>query len=348
MNMTVDMNADMKVPILLDPSTRLCQLKDWAVITVTGPDATDFLQSQLTNSVKNIGVTEAGSMAKLHEQHRFAGYCSAKGRLMASFWISRHNVLNDAGETVPQYQLLLSADLAASLAKRLSMFVLRSKVKVMDCSGTHATYGLVIEGTDESASLNHISHMSGLTVAELPGVSVQGIHNRRYLVTTTVDQAQSIQGMLSTEQEVSSQRLWSWLEVQSAIPRVTQASFEQFVPQMINMESLRGIDFQKGCYPGQEVVARSQYRGTIKRRLQLAHLQHTGVIASGTEIFHSDDPSQPCGMVVLSAQHPLVSERVDLQVECKLEALNAGTVHLGSATGPQLHFSALPYPLIDI
>jgi folate-binding Fe-S cluster repair protein YgfZ len=117
---------------------------------------------------------------------------------------------------------------------------------------------------------------------------------------------------------------------------------------MINMESLKGIDFQKGCYPGQEVVARSQYRGTIKRRLQVAHLNHREVILPGAEIFHSEDPSQPCGMVVLAAPHPLVGDRVDVQVECKLEALQTGSVHLGSATGPALSFSALPYPLIEI
>jgi folate-binding protein YgfZ len=141
---------------------------------------------------------------------------------------------------------------------------------------------------------------------------------------------------------------WNWLEIQSAIPRITQATFEQFVPQMINMESLKGIDFQKGCYPGQEVVARSQYRGTIKRRLQVAHLNHSEAILPGAEIFHSDDPSQPCGMVVLAALHPLVNDRMDVQVECKLEALQSGSVHLGSATGPALSFSALPYSLIEI
>jgi folate-binding protein YgfZ len=143
-------------------------------------------------------------------------------------------------------------------------------------------------------------------------------------------------------------RAWNWLEIQSAIPRITQATIEQFVPQMINMESLKGIDFQKGCYPGQEVVARSQYRGTIKRRLQVAHLNQREVILPGAEIFHSEDPSQPCGMVVLAAPHPLVQDRMDVQVECKLEALQTGSVHLGSATGPALSFSPLPYPLIEI
>lgn len=333
-------------------TSRLCSLKEWALITVTGPDATDFLQSQLTNSVKNIQVSQLGSISKLQEQHRFAGYCSAKGRLMASFWITRHHIQNDAGETVSQYQLLMSADLAAALAKRLSMFVLRSKVKVLDCSNTHAVYGLITENPEEPAILQSLTQQNaselGITLAELPSVSSYGVNTKRHLITAPLADIAQIATTISAEQEQSSKVLWDWLEIQSGIPRITQATFEQFVPQMVNMESLKGIDFQKGCYPGQEVVARSQYRGTIKRRLQLAHLQHASEIAVGTEIFHSDDPSQPCGLVVLAARHPLVAERIDLQVECKLEALNTGSIHLGAPTGPQLNFSALPYPLIEI
>ncbi len=117
---------------------------------------------------------------------------------------------------------------------------------------------------------------------------------------------------------------------------------------MINMESLKGIDFQKGCYPGQEVVARSQYRGTIKRRLQIGHLNTNHEVAIGTEIFHSDDPQQPCGMVVLCAHHPSIEQRIDIQAECKLEALETGSVHLGSVNGPTIQFASLPYPLIEI
>jgi len=154
---------------------------------------------------------------------------------------------------------------------------------------------------------------------------------------------------LSEQYEVKrTAEYWNWLEVISAIPRITSKTYEQFVPQMINMESLKGVDFQKGCYPGQEIVARSQYRGTIKRRLQLAQIQHPALPYIGAEIFHSDDPTQPCGMVVLAAHDPLDTNKIDLQVECKLEALETGTVHLGDATGPVLSFQTLPYSLIEI
>jgi hypothetical protein len=327
-------------------NTCFTPLKDWSCISVIGSDAVDFLQNQLTNSVKSITNTPAASIATPHQQNRFAGYCSAKGRLMASFWITRQDTsvggTNVEGtESQPAFYLFISKDLAATLAKRLSMFVLRSKVKVLDLTESIDIYGYAAEANEPRDDLSKMVAMSGIITAELPAVSINQVQTKRYLLAVPKTQAMG-------DVHDAALQAWNWLEIQSAIPRITQATFEQFVPQMINMESLRGIDFQKGCYPGQEVVARSQYRGTIKRRLQVAHLNHPEAILPGAEIFHSDDPSQPCGMVVLAALHPLVNDRMDVQVECKLEALQSGTVHLGSATGPALSFAALPYPLIEI
>ena len=324
----------------------IAQLNNWSVITVTGPDATDFLQNQLTNSVKSIQPITAGMVATTHTQNRFAGYCTAKGRLMASFWITRQNIKSELNEDVPQYQLLISSDLAQSLSKRLSMFVLRSKVKVIDQTGQHIVYGLLDQNNSQLALLEKLSSI-GVVVAELPSVRSNGNDCQRYLLSCPIAQEASIQD-ISNDNTKSSINDWNWLEVQSGIPRITESTFEQFVPQMINMESLKGIDFQKGCYPGQEVVARSQYRGTIKRRLQIGHLNINTDVAIGTEIFHSEDPSQPCGMVVLSAPHPSINQRIDIQAECKLEALESGSIHLGSANGPVIQFVTLPYPLIEI
>jgi folate-binding protein YgfZ len=215
-------------------------------------------------------------------------------------------------------------------------------------------FGFATESNISGEALAKLSGMSGILTAELPAVSINQVQTKRYLFAVPKNQSATAIEVIGTMGQIdgAASEAWNWLEIQSAIPRITQATFEQFVPQMINMESLKGIDFQKGCYPGQEVVARSQYRGTIKRRLHVAHLNHQAdhqaKISPGNEIFHSEDPSQPCGMVVLAAPHPLVKDRVDVQVECKLEALQTGSVHLGSATGPALSFSALPYPLIEI
>jgi folate-binding protein YgfZ len=145
---------------------------------------------------------------------------------------------------------------------------------------------------------------------------------------------------------------WNDLEVLSAIPRIVQKTQEQFVPQMVNFESVAGVDFKKGCYPGQEIVARSQYRGVIKRRLSLAHIlmdQLNGAsIDPGAELFDGDDASQPAGMIILSAQSTFHQGRIDFQIECKSEVLEHGEIRLGSIHGPVLKLDSLPYPLIEI
>jgi hypothetical protein len=138
--------------------------------------------------------------------------------------------------------------------------------------------------------------------------------------------------------------VWDWLDIRAGEPRITQPVVEQFVPQMINFDVLGGVNFRKGCYPGQEVVARSQYRGTIKRRTSLANVAgELANVAAGAELFHADDPGQPCGMVVNAASAP--EGGVDMLVEIKLAALEAGSVHLGVANGPALTFLPLPYSL---
>jgi folate-binding protein YgfZ len=124
---------------------------------------------------------------------------------------------------------------------------------------------------------------------------------------------------------------------------VVEATREQFVPQMVNFDLVGGVNFRKGCYPGQEIVARSQYLGKLKRRMLLASTQ-AEVAAAGMEIFSEADPGQPCGLVVNAEKNP--EGRWDLLVEIKLEATQT-PVHLGAANGQLLQFSELPYVIRD-
>jgi folate-binding protein YgfZ len=135
---------------------------------------------------------------------------------------------------------------------------------------------------------------------------------------------------------------WNWLEVRSAVPRVVAATVERFVPQMVNLEVVGGVHFQKGCYPGQEVVARSQYRGTLKRRAFLFEV--AAPADPGQDIFAASDPGQPAGTVVLAAAVPGEPARTQLLAEMKI-AEAAGALHLGAANGPALRALDLPYPL---
>ena len=135
---------------------------------------------------------------------------------------------------------------------------------------------------------------------------------------------------------------WRWLEVQSGVPLIEAVNVEQFVPQMVNLELVGGVNFGKGCYPGQEVVARSQYRGTLKRRMALFDVASEA--RAGDEVFHGDDPGQPVGRVVDAAPRPQGAGSSAL-VEVKLAALGQGTLHLRAPDGPTLAARALPYPL---
>jgi hypothetical protein len=324
---------------LNNPASLPCNLPHWGLILVEGPDAASFLQNQLTNSVLGLNRTLPESIAQGFSASRLTGYCSPKGRLLASAWIGLFPI-NDNAED--RFALFISRDIAATTAKRLSMFVLRSKVKVIDLSSEwtiSALYGSVQQITNCKLD-------NGSIALRMPDVLAEDQSIARLLMAHPQN---SLVGALEPSEMLDA---WNELEVLSAIPRIVQATQEQFVPQMINFESVAGVDFKKGCYPGQEIVARSQYRGAIKRRLQLAHfncnLPDAGLALPGVELFHSKDPNQPAGMVVLSARRPSDPERVDLQVECKLEALEAGEIHLGSVNGPVLKIDALPYPLLEI
>jgi len=315
----------------------LASLSEWGLILIEGADARAFLQNQLTNTVMGLEPTSPPLIAQTPTAVRLIGYCNSKGRLLASGWLASYR---SATSDDLIFALFVSKDIAAHLAKRLSMYVLRSKVTVKDVSGEWFISGYYsnIQQTDE---LNLRAEDYGLC---LPEVLLDGQSYSRTLLAHHSSKSPN-------NLDENSILQWNSLEVLSAIPRIVLATQEKFVPQMINFESVAGVDFKKGCYPGQEVVARSQYRGAIKRRLQLAYLDgnyDVDLCAPGVELYQGSDPTQPAGMVVLSALNPQIANRVDFQIECKLEALESGKIHLGGIDGPVLKIDLLPYSLLEI
>ena len=308
---------------------KICRLPDWGLILIEGQDASAFLQGQLTNSVLGLTITPSGAIAQSNSWVRFTGYCSAKGRLLASGWIC----LSEHQET-SRYAFFVSRDLAEMFAKRLAMFVLRSKVTVSDVSDRWHVYGALESIPNLSPHLP--KDAIALTMRHPAGQN----HTERIVFASEQDL------VIANDQ---SRSLWDSAEIASAIPRIVHPTQDQFVPQMINLESVGGVDFKKGCYPGQEVVARSQYRGVIKRRLYLARVQSSmNACAPATEIIHESDPEQPAGMIVLSAINPQSPDWVDLQIECKTDLAQSGKLHLRKSDGPPLQLGNLPYSLIEI
>ena len=210
------------------------RLTRYGLLSVSGEDAREFLHAQLTIDVRNLP----------RERAALAGWCSAKGRLLATFLVI----------PAPQgFLLQLARDLAPAIAKRLSMFVLRSKVKVADESERWAQFG--VWNADWRDSLVWDGGRATVPVGE-----------RRFLRLEPADAVP-----LSP---TAAEDAWTLLEIRAGRPFVTAATQDQFVPQMVNLEKLGAVDFQKGCYPGQEIVARAQYRGEVKRRM--VHLQASG------------------------------------------------------------------------
>ena len=290
------------------------RLHDWGLILAQGPEAAAFLNSQLTQQMLHLDAAQA----------RPAGYCSPKGRLLATFvaWQA-------APETIA---LACSADLLPVTLKRLSMYVLRAKCKLTDRSSQWPLYGLAGPAAD--------TVLAG-SVAEADWAC--GRHGDAWVIRLPV--ADGVSRCLWAGADAPplpslADDAWRWLEVRSGVPRIVAATVDRFVPQMLNLELLGAVDFKKGCYPGQEVVARSQYRGTIKRRTYL--LDSAVPLAPGDEVFHSDDPGQPAGMVVLAAS---LEGRHAALAELKMAALHSGTLHAGGADGPRLSAAALPYTL---
>ncbi len=333
------MTNSAQIPSLTDAATQgLAHLSDWGLIFVEGPDASSLLQGQLSNSVLGLKRCFAGQLAQ-GKDVRLVGYCNPKGRLLASAWLS---LFPASAESEDRFALFISRDIAASIAKRLSMYVLRSKVRVFDASDDCVVLGSYADSLVGSAPDTPKESIA----LELPSVVVGEKSYERILIACPQN---SFAGADTVSHCLG---FWNTLEVLSAIPRIVFPTQEQFVPQMINFESVAGIDFKKGCYPGQEIVARSQYRGVVKRRLQLANTANTeqalSIAKPACELFHSGDSTQPCGMVVLAAQDAFDAQKIGLQVECKLEALEDGDIFLGGSHGPRLVIDRLPYPLIEI
>jgi folate-binding protein YgfZ len=217
------------------------------------------------------------------------------------------------------------------------MFVMRTKCRLSDASADKPLWGLA--GDVAAAALGSavpvrdgaVAQVDAAEVLRLPDAIVGGAVVPRFLWAG---------GDVPALPAISAES-WRWLEVMSGTPRVVAATAEQFVPQMVNLELVGGVNFKKGCYPGQEVVARSQYRGTLKRRATI--VEGDALLQPGQEIFHSGDPGQPAGMVVLGGS--LAAHRHAALVELKIAALQDGTLHAGSADGPVLRAAPLPYSM---
>lgn len=300
-------------------------LSHLGLIAASGDEAAHFLHNQLTNDVEHLGPTEA----------RLAGYCSPKGRLLATLliWKNEDSIL-----------LQMPQEILPQLQKRLQMFVLRAKVKLADVSAQQVIFGLV--GARAAAVLANwfptlpaapytlVRNNAG-TLLRL--ADAENLPRYQWLTTPLVAQQawpRLIQGLTRADAAA-----WRLSDIIAGVPQITLPTQEKFVPQMVNYELIGGVNFKKGCYPGQEIVARSQYLGKLKRRMLRASVASHEAQA-GMEVFSSADPGQPCGQIVNAERS--TAQQMECLVELKTSALEQDSLHLGSATGVTL----VPGPLL--
>jgi tRNA-modifying protein YgfZ len=301
----------------------LAPLVHFGVLDFSGPDAADFLHNQLSCDVQGLAA----------DRTTYGTYNTAKGRMLASFLLWR---------TPEGFRMLLPRAIAASVQKRLQMFVLRAKVKITDRSESDVLIGM--SGPGSAAVLARICGSPPINQHDLhactAGVAMR-VPGDRFILAIGPDRAPGTWAELAKTLRPVGPDCWDWLDIVQGIAFVTPATQDQLVPQMANMELVGGVNFKKGCYPGQEIVARTQYLGKLKRRMYLARVDAEPPAAPGDALFSEDVNDQANGVIVASAPAP--AGGYDCLAVVQSASAAGSRVHLRAPDGPLLAFRPLPY-----
>ncbi len=299
-------------PSLIMPLTHL------ALLRVSGADAESFLQGQLTCDV--------GSMSK--NSTLLAAFCTPKGRAIASFQIIRRN---------EDYLLLLSRDLVEKVMSRLKMFILRSAVSIEALVMTHSLYGMILQegvrSLPNDLSIPEAGHST--TTNDSTIIRIKGTPPRLILITEGKPDINKLEITLTNDLNK-----WLLLDIINGLPLVTASTSEAYIPQMFNLDILGGIGFKKGCYTGQEIIARMHYLGKLKQRTFLASAQCTTPLEPGTPIHDGD---QKIGSILMAARAE--DNKTKLLVVMQITHSKSDNIYLENNPDIQLIFEDLPYTL---
>lgn len=299
-------------------------LSHLGLIQFAGEDARAFLQGQLTCDVIQVKPDMA----------QYGGYCTPKGRLLANFLLWQKE----------GYLMQLPAGLCAAIQQRLSLFVLRAKVQLTNISDKFMRIGVagknarmlvkkvsgVKFGPDQRLAIQHNEQSSIICLAP-----------HRFEFIAAIEYAPTLWAQLTENSIPAGAACWDWLDIQSGIPVILPATQEQFIPQMVNLDAIDGVSFQKGCYPGQEIVARTKYLGKIKRRMYLAHIATDTPATPGDDLFSPTTAEQSCGKIVNAAPAP--NGGYDVLAVIQVSNAEAGNVHWKAQNGPVLRIGPQPY-----
>lgn len=303
--------------------TILADLSALGVIRFAGEDSEVFLQGQLSCDVREATLVRA----------QYGSYCTPKGRMLATFLLWRDK---------EGFCMQLPAELQQGIQKRLNMYVLRSKVRLVDASEERVRLGVAGEGAEAAiAELGGSAPQEDYAMEAVGPAMVIRLPGKRFELLVSPDDAPDIWKTVARHCTPVGDQCWEWLNIQAGIPVITARTQEQFVPQMANLELIGGVSFKKGCYPGQEIVARSQYLGKVKRRMYRVHLDASAAPQAGDALF-GQGPAEQSGGMIVNAQ-PSPQGGYDALAVILNASVEAGDVRWKAPDGPALELLSLPY-----
>ena len=303
-----------------------CDLSHLSVIAVHGADAESFLQSQFSNDISQ--VTDTSTLLN--------AYCTPKGRMLGLMRVFRQGVT---------WYLRLPEDTAEAVMQRLRMYVMRADVTIEDVSDNFLRIGISGEHAAEElgttlnavpAEADQVTHTAYITL-----LHVAGVQPRFEAFISAHEAARKLWDTLNVRGAPVGESAWRLLEILAGLPTVFAATSELFVPQMANLQLVNGVSFKKGCYPGQEIVARMQYLGTLKRRMYLGRIATDEPAFPGGELFTEADSEQVVGRLVDAQPHPDGGQAALAVIQ--ITAAEASDLHLGSSEGAAFTLGTLPY-----
>jgi len=277
---------------------QLIPLPQLGTLQVTGEEAQSFLQNLLTNDVNALKIN----------QSQLSGFCNAKGRLFSIFLLVRRN---------DSYQIVLPLDMCSLLSQRLSMYMLRSKVTISNISTSTACVGLVHDNNDNALAFP-TDNYQGIDYKDSLLIKIPSETTSRYLIISEMENIDALLQPFNEQWQLTHESKWNLLDIEAGLATIYPSSKEMFTPQQVNLDLVDGVSFNKGCYPGQEIVARLHYLGSPNRRLFLAEVKTGIIIEAGSEVTSVDSV----------AGHIVCSETVEgntrkLLISLKLSALES-------------------------
>ena len=312
-------------------------LKQTGLLALEGDDAVSFIHGQLSNDILHMDASSA----------RLAAYCTPQGRMLALFYVWKSE---------EKVWLTLPREILPALQKRLQLYILRAKVSLIDESGNTAILGIGGKRAEPVLS-KWFAEMPSEPFGKTEngtGVLVRlgdAFGAPRYLLTIPAARLQEVEGTLSATLAICDENSWALGDIEAGIPQITLPVQDKFIPQMVNLEQAGGLSFKKGCYPGQEVIARSQYRGTVKRRMFHGYMELPAGkspafdlnMGAGADIF--DAAGQVCGTIVMTGRRD--ENRIDCLAVVQTDAKEAGPIHAEKADGPVISWVPMPASPVD-